>query len=239
MDLQALVERLTEQHRDALARLLGEIQVAYDEAVAMLAHRFPDPRQIPGGTLCGVVRSVVLALNGLDALSHTGTSPRTPPKDASCGPGSTLRMSAGPNSSVRLGDSQLAKARLRKLAPDVVESLALLSPLGMPDPKPGAQLFLDDGQLQRVMGPAGMEQEYDLIAYWWPTPDKMSVAGAILAAVADLGTPEEHIRVFRPFPPASRPKTAAEMAHDVDYQPSGDFEKFFDEKSSETGDSGA
>ena len=49
MDLQALVERLAEQHREAFGRLLGEIQLGYDDAVAMHAHRFPDPRQIPRG----------------------------------------------------------------------------------------------------------------------------------------------------------------------------------------------
>ena len=31
MDLQGLVERLMEQHRCAFARLLGEIEAAYDE----------------------------------------------------------------------------------------------------------------------------------------------------------------------------------------------------------------
>ena len=239
MDLYVLVARLLEQHREAFARLLGEIQVAYDEAVAMLAHRFPDPRQIPGGTLCGVVRAIVLAMNGLDALSHTGASPRAAPAGASCGPGSTLRMSPGPNSSVRLGDRNLAKARVRKLAPDVVESLALLSPRPTPPAKPGAQLFLDDGQEQRVMGPAGLEQEYELVVYWWPTGDKASVAGAILAAVADLDTPEEHILVFSALPAAIRPKAAAELAGEVSYEPSGDFEQFFGGKSSKTGDSGA
>jgi hypothetical protein len=85
---------------------------------------------------------------------------------------------------------------MRKLAPDVVESLAVLSPQPMPALKPGAQMFLDDGQAQRVMGPAGLEQEYELVVIWWPTGDKVSVAGAILAAVADLDTPEEHILVF-------------------------------------------
>lgn len=54
MDLQGLVERLTEQHRRAFARLLGEIEAAYDEVVALHARRFPDPRQIPGVCSAGI-----------------------------------------------------------------------------------------------------------------------------------------------------------------------------------------
>lgn len=238
MDLQELVERLTKQHRLAFARLLGEIEAAYDEVVALHARRFPDPRQIHGGALCGDVRATVLAMNGIDALTHTRRSSRTAPKGASCGPDSTLRMTSGPNASVRLGDSNLARSRVRKLAPDVVDALALY--LSAPDAKPGVQLFLDDGQAQPVMGPPGIEQEYELIVYWWPTPDKVSVAGAMLAAVADLNTTEERILVFTTLPPAIRPKTAAEeQQQDTDYQPAGDFDEIFGKKSSDTGDSGA
>lgn len=240
MDLQELVERLMKQHRLAFARLLGEIEAAYDEAVALHARRFPDPRQIPGGTLCGDVRAIVLAMNGIDALSRTDTSPRTVPKDASGGPDSTLRMTSGPNTSVRLGDSNLAWCRVRKLAPDVVEGLALFLPTPAPDAKPGVQLFLDDGAAEPVMGPPGLEQEYELIVYWWPTPDKVSVAGAILAAVADLDTNEERVLVFTALPPAIRPKTEAEeQQEDTDYQPDGDFNEIFGKKSTDTGDPGA
>lgn len=240
MDLQELVERLTKQHRLAFARLLGEIEAAYDEVVALHARRFPDPRQIPGGTLCGDVRATVLAMNGIDALTRTGKSPRTVPKGASCGPDSTLRMTSGPNASVRLGDSNLARCRVRKLAPDVVDSLALFLPQSTPHAKPGVQLFLDEGQAEPVMGPAGIEQEYELVVYWWPTPDKVSVAGAILAAVADLNTTEEHILVYTTLPPAMRPKTAAEeQQQDTDYQPAGDFDEIFGKKAADTGDSGA
>jgi hypothetical protein len=55
MDLQQLVERLMEQHREAFARVYGEVQAAYDEAVAKHSDRFPDPSQIPGGALCGSI----------------------------------------------------------------------------------------------------------------------------------------------------------------------------------------
>jgi len=240
MDLQELVERLTKQHQLALARLLGEIEAAYDEAVAMHARRFPDPRQIPGGTLCGDVRAIVLAMNGIDALTRTEESPRAVPPEASCGPQSTLRMTSGPNSSVRLGDSNLARSRVRKLGFDAVEALAAAEPQSAPGAKAGVQLFLDDGAAEPVMGPPGIEQEYELIVYWWPTLDKVSVGGAILAAVADLDTNEERILVSTPLPPAIRPKTEAESGEqDTDYQPDGDFEKIFGEKSTETGDPGA
>jgi hypothetical protein len=239
MDLQALVERLMAQHRDAFARLHGEVQSAYDEAAARLSDRFPDPKQILGGALCGLVRAVVLDMNGLDALSGIRNPPRTAPQGASCGPGSTLRMSSGPNSSVRLGDSTPAWTRVRKLAPNVVKILAELSPKQMPDPKPGTQMVLDEGHAERVLGPAGMGQEFELIVFWWPTADKTSVAGAILAAVADIDTSEERILAFTALPAAVRPKTAAEEQPDTGYEPRGDFEKFFPEKSSETGDSGA
>lgn len=240
MDLQELVERLMKQHRSAFARMHGEIEAAYDEVVALHARRFPDPRQIPGGVLCGGVRATVLAMNGMDALTRTGESTRDVPKSASCGPDSTLRMTSGPNSSVRLGDSNMARARVRKLAPDVVDSLALFLPQPNPGLKPGVQLFLDDGATEPVMGPPGLEQEYELIVYWWPTPDKVSVAGAILAAVADLDTNDQRILVFTTLPSAIRPKTAAEEQQaDTDYQPDGDFNEIFGKKSTDTGDPGA
>lgn len=240
MDLQELVERLTKQHRLAFARLLGEIEAAYDEAVAIHARRFPDPRQIPGGTLCGDVRAIVLAMNGIDALTRTGETPRTVPPEASCGPESTLRMKSGPNSSVRLGDANLARSRVRKLAPDAVAALESAVPKPAPGSKAGVQLFLDDGAEERVMGPPGIEQEYELIVYWWPTLDKVSVGGAILAAVADLDTNEERILVSTPLPPAIRPNTEAEAdEQDTDYQPDGDFDNIFGKKSTDTGDSGA
>lgn len=240
MDLQGLVERLMEQHRVAFARLLGEIEAAYDEVVALHSRRFPDPRQIPGGMLCGDVRATVLAMNGMDALTRSGESTREIPKNASGGPDSTLRMTAGPNSSVRLGDSNMAKARVRKLAPAAVDGLALFTAQPNPAPKPGVQLFLDDGADDPVMGPPGLEQEYELLVYWWPTWDKVSVAGAILAAVADLDTNDERILVFTALPAAIRPRTEAEeAAQDTDYQPDGDFNEIFGKKSTDTGDPGA
>jgi hypothetical protein len=239
MDLQELVERLMAQHRETLARVYGEVQAAYDETVAKHSDRFPDPRQIPGGALCGVVRAIVLDMNGMDALSGTRNPPRTAPQGASCGPGSTLQMASGPNSSVRLHDSSLAETRVRKLPPKEVGNLAVMSPQPMPDPKPGTQMVLDDGHEERVLGPAGMGQQFDLFVFWWPTADKTSVAGAILAAVADIDTSEERILAHTPLPPAIRPKTAAEDQPDTDYEPRGDFDEYFGEKSSETGDSGA
>lgn len=240
MDLQGLVERLTEQHRRAFARLLGEIEAAYDEVVALHARRFPDPRQIPGGVLCGDLRATVLAMNGIDALTRTGESTREAPTGASCGPDSTLRMTSGPNSSVRLGDSNMARARVRKLAPDVVDGLALFSPQGVPARRPGVQLFLDEGAAEPVLGPPGLDQDFELIVYWWPTADRVSVAGAILAAVADLDTNDERILVFTALPAAVRPRTAAEEAQqDTDYQPAGDFNDIFGATSTDTGDPGA
>lgn len=238
MDLQELVERLMTQHREAFARVYGEVQAAYDEAVAKYAERFPDPRQIPGGAFCGMVRAIVLDMNGIDALSATRNPPRTVPEGASCGLGSTW-MTSGPNSSVRLSDSSLAETRVRKLPPEQVGDLAVMSPQPMPDPRPGMQLVLDEGFEERVLGPAGMGQQFDLFLFWWPTADKASVAGAMLAAVADIDTSEMRILASAPLPPAIRATSAAEQA-DTDYEPDNDFEDLIgDEKSSEAGDSRA
>ncbi|TDZ98551.1 hypothetical protein [Mycobacteroides salmoniphilum] len=234
---QELVEQLATQHRLALALLLGEIHAAFDKTVAMLSETFPDIRQVHGGVFCGNVRAFVLAMNGIDALSRRGLSPRKVPEGASCGPGSTLKMWSGPNSSVRIGDSALAWARMRKLKPANVEGLPVLSSQMMPGTRPGVQMALDTGLQAPVLGPEGIGERYDLFVYWWPTADMTSVEGAILAAVADVDTPEEQILAFTLLPPPVRRKTAAELAETDDYEPQGDFEKHMPEQDSgeETG----
>lgn len=236
MDLQELVERLMTQHRLAYARLLGELHVAYDEAVAVLADRFPDPRQIPGGTLCGMVRAFVLDMNGLDALSGTRNQPRSAPRGASGGPDSTLAVTSGPNSSVRLHDSLLTEHRVRKLAARKVKALETLGPQRGSGPRPGTQMVLDEGLAARVLGPAGQGEQFDLFIYWWPTPDRVSVADAILAAVADIDTSEERILAFTAMPPAVRPRSAAEI-QTQDYEPVDDFDEY--DQGAGTGDSEA
>ena len=202
-----LVTQLGAQHPVALARLLGEIGVAFDETLAMLSKRFPDPRQIPGGTLCSNVRSIVLAMNGINAVTGTDPSPPKAPKGASCGLGSTLRMTSGPNSSVRIGDTKkVAWARVRKLGSEMVEALGLLTPQPMPAPRAGQQMALDAGEpeSQRVMGPPGIGECYEFVVYWWPTSNRVSVAGGILAAVEAIDTSEERILAFAALPPAIR-----------------------------------
>ncbi|EUA65938.1 hypothetical protein I541_5715 [Mycobacteroides abscessus] len=81
--LQELVERLVAQHRVALALLHGEIQVAFEEAAAALAARFPDLRQVHGGVFSGHLRAVLLAMNGVDRLTggenRHAKCPRAPP----------------------------------------------------------------------------------------------------------------------------------------------------------------
>lgn len=239
-----LATRLVTQHRLAVARLLGEIGVAFDASLARWYPVFPDPMQIPGGTLCSDVRAHVLAMNGIDAKTTKLATPPEPPKGASCGPDSTLRMSTGPSSSVRIGDSAMAWARVRHIPPKRAEELDASTPQSMPGSKPGTQMALDDGEpeAERVMGPAGIGQDFELVVYWWETLGRLSVAGGILAVVADLDTKEERILAFAPLPSAIRPKTVAEQQQneDDDENVQEDFEKFLPEKSpSETGNSEA
>lgn len=236
--LQELIERLVVQHRVALSLLLGEIGEAFDRTTSMLAQWFPDVRQVHGGVFCGNVRQFVLAMNGIDAQTAKGLSSRTVPPGASCGQQSTLRMTSGPNSSVRLGDSALAWARVRKLKQQDVESLSVLMPEPVPGPRPGTQLMLDEGLAERVLGPEGIGERYELFVYWWPTPNMASVEGAVLAAVADVDTSEERILAFASLPPAVRPETVSQAVTE-DYEPQEDFEKHLPQKSSDTGDSGA
>jgi hypothetical protein len=239
-----LATQLVTQHRLAWARLLGEIGVAFDATLARWYPVFPDPMQIQGGTLCTDVRTHVLATNGIDAQStKDATGPHAPP-GASCGPGSTLRMTTGPSSSVRLGDSGLAWARVRHIGPQRAEEIGALPPLPMPNSKPGKQMALDDTEPegQRVFGPAGIGDDYDLVVYWWETPGRLSVGGAILSVVADLDTKEERILAFEPLPPAIRPKTKAEQQitiEDENEDVRDDFDKFLPEKPSDTGESEA
>jgi len=236
-----LATQLVAQHRLALARLLGEIGVAFDATLARWYPVFPDPMQIQGGTLCSDVRTHVLAMNGITSQS---TKDAQAPQGASCGPGSTLRMTTGPSSSVRLGDSGLAWARVRHISPQRAEEIGALPPLPMPDSKPGKQMALDDTESedQRVFGPAGIGDDYDLVVYWWETPGRLSVGGAILSVVADLDTNEEQFLGFAPLPPAIRPKTLAEQqitVEDENDDVRDDFGKFLPEKPSDTGESEA
>lgn len=243
-----LATQLVAQHRVAVAKLFGEIGVAFDATLAYPRPRhpamwfpaFPDPMQIPGGTLCSDVRAHVLAMNGINARCVKGPTPPKAPEGASCGAGSTLRMSTGPSSSVRIGDSG-------HMSPKQAGDLDALEPQSMPQSQPGKQKALDDGEPeeQRVLGPAGIGQAFELVVYWWETPGRLSVGGAILAVVADLGGSEEQILAFAPLPAAIRPKTVAERQHSMvddeeDERVCEDFEKFLPSKSpAETGETGA
>ncbi len=239
-----LLRRLVTQHCVALAMLLGEIGLAFDRTLAAWAEEFPDPMRLHGATLCSDVRTRVLAMNALDARSRFDSPRRTPPKGASCGPGSTLRMSSGPNASIRFGDSEMAFARVCHMPPKKAEELgAVVAQLSMPTPKPGRQMALDDDlpESQRVMGPAGIGQDWELVLYWWETPGRLSVAGGILAIVEEFDTPEERIVAFVDLPAAIRPKTAAEIAQQdiADDEDERDFDDQWPEKPSAGEDSGA
>jgi hypothetical protein len=251
VDPLELVTQKVAQHRLAMARLHGEIGAALDMALAQWYPTHPDPMQIQGGTLCSDVRTHVLAMNGINARSvHDPGGPRAP-QGASCGPGSTLRMSTGPSSSVRFGDTTLAWGRVRHISPERAEEIGAISPQPMPKSRPGKQMSLDAGEPedQRVFGPAGIGDDYELIVYWWETPGRLSVGGAILAAVADLDTGEERPLAFAPLPPAIRPKTKAEQRiaiedDDEDLREREDFGSFLPKKDSEseesdTGNAGA
>ena len=239
-----LARQLVALHRLALARLLGEIGVAFDASLARWFGVFPDPMQIQGGTLCQDVRSHVLAMNGIDAQSAKAATPPVAPEGASCGPGSTLRMSTGPSSSVRIGDAGMAWARVRHISPQRAADIGALPPQSMPKSKPGKQMALDAGEPedQRVFGPAGIGDDYELVVYWWETPGRLSVGGGILAVVADLDTNEERILGFEPLPLAIRPKTVAEQqsaAEGDDEDVREDFEEFLPRTAPEAGEAEA
>ncbi|OBJ92030.1 hypothetical protein A9W97_10920 [Mycobacterium gordonae] len=212
-----LATQLVGQHRVAVAKLHGEICVAFDATVARWYSVFPDPMQIPGGTLCSDVRAHVLAMNGINAQTVKGSAPPRAPVGASCGPGSTLRMSTAASSSVRIGDSGMAWARVRHMSPKDAAGLDGLVPELMPSPRPYRQMALDGGEPedQRVLGPAGIGEDFDLVVYWWETPGRLSVGGAILAVMDDLDGNEERILAFAPLPAAIRPSTVAELQHNV------------------------
>lgn len=242
-----LATQLVSQHRVAVAKLHGEICVAFDATLARWYSVFPDPMQIPGGTLCQDVRTHVLAMNGINAQTVKGSTPPQAPEGASCGPGSTLRMSTAASSSVRIGDTGMAWARVRHISPKQAEGLDELVPQPMPKPKPYKQMSLDAGEPenQRVLGPAGIGEVFDLVVYWWETPGRLSVGGAILAVMYDLDGNEEQFLASVPLPAPIRPATDAEQQNnmvddDEDERVREDFDRFLPGKSpSETGDAGA
>lgn len=72
-----------EQHRSAFARLLGEIEAAYDEVMQPTrAGGFPDHVRSPRGMLGDVRATTMLAMNGMDALTRTGGWAREVPTSA-------------------------------------------------------------------------------------------------------------------------------------------------------------
>lgn len=172
-----LATRLVAQHRLALARMFGELGVAFDMTLAQWHPTLPDPMQIPGGTLRSDVRTHMLAMNGIDSRSMKSPAGPLAPPGASCGPDSTLRMSTGPNSSVRFGDSGLAWAGCDTSARQRAEEIGALPAGPMPKSKPGRQMTLDDGEPedQRVFGPAGIGDDFELVVYWWESPGRLSV----------------------------------------------------------------
>jgi hypothetical protein len=155
-------------------------------------------------------------------------------------------MTSGPSSSVRLGDTKkVAWARLRHLSPQEAEDIGASTGQQMPATRPGKQMAFDASEMsdgEPVMGPPGIGDQYELVAYWWESPGRLSVAGAILAMVADIDTKDERIVEFVELPPAIRPKTAAELAarDDSDDEDVRDFEDLLPPESpSGTGDSEA
>lgn len=147
---------------------------------------------------------------------------------------------------MRLGDTKrVAWARLRHLPPQEAEGIGALTSQQMPATRPGKQMAFDAAEMQaeeQVMGPPGIGDQYELIAYWWESPGRLSVAGAILAMVADIDTKDERIVEFVDLPPAIRPKAAAELAarDDSDDEDLRDFEDLLPPESpSETGNSEA
>lgn len=209
-----LLTRLMGQHKLAFAKVLGEFDLALDLSWAGWSKVYPSAMHVPGGTLFGDVRARVLAMNGIDAQSRRDKSPRPMLPDASCGPGSTLHMSTGPSASVRLGDSNMAWTRVRHLSPKRAEEIRLMVPQALSEPKAGKQMALDDGlpDSQRVMGPPGIVENYDLITYWWESPGRLSVAGGILTVVEELDEKDERVVAFVDLPAAIRPKTKSETA---------------------------
>ncbi|ORW08119.1 hypothetical protein [Mycolicibacter longobardus] len=238
-----LLTRLMNQHGLAFARLLGEFDLALDQSWANWSRVYPSPMHVPGGTLFGDVRARVLAMNGIDAQCRSDKSPRPVIANASCGPGSTLHMSTGPSASVRLGDSNLAWTRVRHMSPKRAEEVRLMVPQALSEPKAGTQMPLDDGlpESQRVMGPPGIVEDYDLITYWWENPGRLSVAGGILTIVEELDEEDERVVAFVDLPAAIRPKSETEtkLASIRDDGEQRQFDERFPHIRSEQDESGA
>lgn len=233
-----VLDRSIAQHRLAWGKLIGELHVAYDETLASWAKKCPDPMMIPGGTLCSDVRTRVLLMNGLHAQSRVGESHKL--KGSSCGRGSTLIMTMGPNASVRLGDvGEVWWSRVRHMSPKRAGEIGALTPQPLPDPRPGKQLAFDAAEMEsepQVMGPVGIGDQYELVVYWWESPGRLSVAGAILAMVVDIDTTDEQIVDFVAMPAAVMPTAPPEEVGDEDLR---DFEPYLPERPADTGDAGA
>lgn len=229
MDLhpRIAVDKQVEQHRVALGHVHAYIEEAVLDVASRWADRYPVAADLSGTTRCTCVRQMLLSLEN-EHLWLVGT---------------TLGMYRGRGMSVILRDAAKQEARVRRFPTDNFGDRLREVQCPPPDPNvrrklppaPEGQLELGDldgGSPLVPPGPGWEGDEYDLYVLWWLHPDQVGLAGAVLAAVADIDD-AKLVRIFAtaPLPPplygrkrgeAGPPLPPAPMAPPDEYPGVGD-----------------
>lgn len=192
MDLhpQVAVDTLVAQHKFALGYVHAYIEEAVLDVASRWADRYPLAADLSGTTRCTCVRQMLLSLED-EYLWLVGTS---------------LGMYKGRGMSVQLRDVAGTMMRVRRFPTDNFGDRLREVQCAPPDPSiprklpppPEGQLEIGDLDGQPSLAPPGpgwAGDEYDLFVLWWLHPDQVGLAGAALAAVADIDDPKL-VRIF-------------------------------------------
>lgn len=210
---QELVESLARQHEEDFALLHADLREALPEVASRWADRFPNAADMSGHNRCTAVRQTLLSM-----FDGRGERP-FPLLDAREGPGLSVVLSDGSGTRIRVRrwPTDNLKRRIRVVdVPPSGQREALVE---------ARQLALDEGHDELVL-PRSAGGPFDVFVLWWADDDEVELAGAELAAVADIDS-SSVVRILATVPlPAPQPVRAEPPA--ADPGPQGDFDEFDD-----------
>lgn len=216
---QELVESLVQQHEEDFALLHADLREASPEVASRWADRFPNAADMSGQNRCTAVRETLLSM-----FEGRGDKPFP-----------SLGAHKGPGLSVVLTDGSGMKIRVRKWPTDHLQRrirVVEVPPPGQSEALATArQMALDEGLDEPVL-PRSKGGPYDLFVLWWADDDEVELAGAELAAAADIDS-SSVVRIVATAPLPTPQLAQAEPAAAAS-APQGDFDEFDDSRG--TGD---